>query len=224
MDVKRISSLVLCGLAWAFVDLPSAAQNNSWKKEIDNAVVRVLRRLVPPGKTVPLAELPPGLVIFLTDYSVRVPGAAPQEELRGKRSHFLWHSGGKIGLENLSGHPLEIAHIAPKFSPELPYQLPAVNARDVEFDNDLIRMRRIVPRALERAAGRLHHVATSVLIELSAAHFRLTHADGRVEEIRVNAGDIWFQPGDAFTVESLGAWPEHEALRIELKTSKRNGN
>jgi PAS domain S-box-containing protein len=80
------------------------------------------------------------------------------------------------------------------------------------------------PGGLERAAGILHHVATSVLIELSAAHFRLTHADGRVEEIRVNAGDIWFQPGDAFTVESLGAWPEHEALRIELKTSKRNGN
>jgi hypothetical protein len=224
MDVKRISSLILCGLAGGLVDFPAAAQENSWKKEVDNGVVQVSRRLVALRETVSIAELPPGLLIFLTDYSVRLTSAKRQDELQGKRSQFLWHSGGRIGLENLSSYPLQIAHVAPKFSPELSYQLLAVNARDVEFENDLIRMRRIVPGALERAAGRLEHLATSVLIELSAAHFRLTHRDGRAEEIRVKAGDIWFQAGDVFTVESLGAWPEHEALRIELKTSKWNGN
>ncbi len=224
MDVKLIRGLIIWGLACALGDPTAAAQDNSWKKEIDNGLVRVLRRLVAPRETVSTPELSPGLVIFLTDYSVRLTGAERQKELRGKRSQFLWHSGGRMNLENFSSHSLAIAHVAPKFSSESSYQLPAVNARDVEFENDLIRLRRIVPGALERAAGRREHLATSVLIELSAAHFRLTRPDGRVDEIRVKAGDIWFQTGDVFTVESVGEWPEHEALRIELKTSKRNGN
>src|SRR6476469_7984987 len=99
MDLKRISSLILCGLVGGLVDFPAAAKDNSWKKEIDNGVVQVFRRVVTSRETAATTELPPGLLIFLTDYSIRLTGAKRQEELRGKRSQFLWHSGGRIGLE-----------------------------------------------------------------------------------------------------------------------------
>ncbi len=218
MNRRRIRTLILCGL----MVLPAAAQDDSWKTEIDNSLVRASRRLVAPREAVSASEVPPALLVFLTDCSVRLTTAGRREELRGKRGQSLWHSGGRVGLENLGDQRMEIAQVVPKFKPDSSYQLPPANPRNVQFENDLIRMRRIGPLSatgLNLAAGKLQHPAPSVLIELSSAvHLRLKHTSGRVEEIQRKAGDIWFQPEDPFYPESIGDWPDHEALRIELKT------
>src|SRR6266705_324185 len=97
----------------AIAALPMAAQDNSWKTEIDNSLVQVSRRLVTPRETAPSAEMPPASLVFLTDYAVRITGVAPQE-VKGKPFQFFWHPGGRIGLENMTDNNLEIALIAPK--------------------------------------------------------------------------------------------------------------
>ena len=68
----------------------------------------------------------------------------------------------------------------------------------------------------------MHPVVPRVLIRLSAAHIKFTRADGRVEEIRMKAGEIHFVPEGAFSDENLG--DSLEALRIELKSGKRDDN
>src|SRR5207302_8611055 len=124
--------------------------------EIDNKLVRVERRIVAPRETVSAAEMPPALLVFLSDYSMRVTGAA-QQELRGKPGQFLWHPGGRISLENLSWHPVEVAQIVPKFGPAVPpftelEPLSALNRRRVEFENELIRVTHPIERAGLRIA------------------------------------------------------------------------
>ena len=89
------------------------------------------------------ADKPRSLLVFLTDYSVQLKTAARQESLRGKRGQFLWHAGGEISLENLSEHPLDIAHVGPKFSPTPEPWPPGLNPRNVVFENDLVRVRRL---------------------------------------------------------------------------------
>lgn len=107
--------LIICGLTV----LQAAAQENSWKTEVDHSLVRVARRQIEPRETVAAAEMPAALLVFLTDYSV-VTGVAGQE-LGGKPGQFLWHPGGRIGLENLTDHRLQVAQIVPKFGPRYPH-------------------------------------------------------------------------------------------------------
>jgi len=203
--------LIICGLT----ALQVAAQENSWKTEIDNSLVRVARRLVAPHETVSAAEMPPALLVFLTDYSVRVTGAARQE-LRGKPGQFFWHSGGRIGLENLSEHRVQVAQIVPKFGPPVPpftelEPSSALNRRRVEFENELIRVAHPDVRVGLRVAERRD---PTVIIHLSTAHIRFTRG-ARVQEFQAKSGDIRFDAGGAFVFENLGQ--RHEVLRVELK-------
>src|SRR5215470_7471325 len=122
--------LIIFGLA----ALQAVAQENSWKTEIDNSLVRVERRIAALHQTVDSAQLTPGLFVFLTDHAVRLTTASRQEELRGKLGQFLWHPGGRIGLENLSEHRVEVARVTPKFSPASREASAALNSRNILFD------------------------------------------------------------------------------------------
>jgi hypothetical protein len=205
--------LIICGLT----ALQVAAQENSWKTEIDHSLVRVERRLMAAHETVSAAEMPPALLVFLTDYSVRLTTASPPEEVRGKPGQFLWHPGGLIGLENLTGHGVQVAQIVPKFGPAVPpltesEPSSALNRHRVEFENELIRVAHPDVRVGRRIAERRD---PTVVIHLSTAHIRFTRADGRVEEFQAKAGDILFDLAGAFIFENLGQ--RHEVLRVELK-------
>jgi len=208
--------LIICGLT----ALQVAAQENSWKTEIDNNLVRVERRIVAPHETVAATEMTPALLVFLTDYSVRLTTASRPEEVRGVPGQFLWHLGGRIGLENLSEHRVEVARVTPKFSPPSEEASAARNSRNILFDNDLIRVRHI--RFARGGKTAMHPVVPRVLIHLSAYHLKFTRADGRVEEFRMKPGDIRFDPEGAFSDENLG--DSVEVLRIELKAGKRDHN
>ena len=208
--------LIIFGLA----ALQAVAQENSWKTEIDNSLVRVERRIVALHETGADAELPPGLLIFLTDHAVRLTTASRQEDLRGKLGQFLWHPGGRIGLENLSEHRVEVARVTPKFSAASEKASAPLNSRNILFDNDLIRVRHM--RFARGGKTAMHPVVPRVLIHLSAYHLKFTWADGRVEELRMRAGDIRFDPEGAFSDENLG--DAIEVLRIELKAGQRDHN
>jgi hypothetical protein len=76
--------LIICGLT----ALQVAARENSWKTEPDNGLVRVSRPQIEARETVAAAEMPATLLVFLTDYSVRVSGAFIYENL-GQRHEVL---------------------------------------------------------------------------------------------------------------------------------------
>jgi len=203
--------LIICGLT----ALQVATQENSWKTEVDHSLVRVARRQVAPGGTVSAADMPPALLVFLTDYSVRVTGAV-QQELRGKPGQFLWHPGGRIGLENVTGNHVQVAQIVPKFGPAVPpftelEPSSGLNRRSVEFENELIRVAHFNVRVGARGAERRDPTVT---IHLSDAQIRFTRG-ARVQEFQAKAGDIRFDRGGAFVFENLG--PRHEVIRVELK-------
>jgi len=204
--------LIICGLT----ALQVATQENCWKTEVDHSLVRVARRQVAPGGTVSAADMPPALLLFLTDYSVRITGAV-QQELRGKPGQFLWHPGGRIGLENVTGNHVQVAQIVPKFGPAAPRftQLEpssALKRRSVEFESELIRVAHFNVRVGARGAERRD---PTVVVHLSAAHIRFTRPDGRVEEFQAKPGEIRFDRAGAFIFENLG--PRHEVIRVELK-------
>jgi len=123
-------------------------------------------------------------------------------------------------LENLSEQRVEVARVTPKFSAASEEAPAVLNSRNVLFDNDLIRVRHV--RFAHGGKTAMHPVGPRVLIRLSAAHIKFTWADGRVEEIRMKAGEIHFVPEGAFSDENLG--DSLEALRIELKSGKRDDN
>src|SRR5215471_17153562 len=108
----RVFALFLIAMA-------ASAQDDSWKTEIDNSLVHVSRLQIEPRGNVPAAEMPPALLVFLTDYGVRVTGVA-QKERRGALDQLIWHPGGKIGLENLSDRRLQVVQFVPKFGPASP--------------------------------------------------------------------------------------------------------
>src|SRR5258708_23340324 len=191
--------------------LPVAAQANSWKTDIDNSLVHVSRRLVGAHETVSAAEMRSGLFVLLTDHSVRVTTAALQEERRGAPGQFFWHPGGRISLENLSDHAMEVALVAPKFSPASEPAPAVLNGRSVVFENDLIRVRHVSGAAVRRTAER---PLPSLVIQLSAAHFRLTYTDGRVEEFRVKAGDIRFEAAGGLYLHEQTEAGAGAALRV----------
>ena len=210
--VSCFRTLILCSLAV----LPAAAQDDSWKKEIDNRLVRVSLRQLAPRETVSAAGLPPGLLVFVTDYSVRVTGAAGPEELQGMAGEVRWHSGGGITLENLSGQRLDVALVVPTFSPEPSFPLPPAGRRAIKFENDLVRARRFHVPAGAKTPERL---GPAVVLQLAPAHIRFTYTDGHVDEARMKPGDFRFDVAGAFTFENLG--DRLEVLKIDLKTSEQ---
>jgi hypothetical protein len=110
----------------------------------------------------------------------------------------------------------------PKFRSDASFQVPsAANPQTVEYENQFLRVRRIGPPSPTggNAVGRLNHPASSVMIELtSTVNARFRHISGRMEEIQHKAGDIWYQPEDPFVPEMLERGPDHQVLRIELKS------
>jgi hypothetical protein len=198
---------------------PATAQDHTWTKEIDNSLVRVSRCRLAPHESVYAAEQAPALMVFLTDYSLRVSGAEPQQQLGGKPSEVLWLSGVRTRIGNLGDHLLEVAQVVPLFNPDPSAPMPTTNPRTVKFENDLMLVRRLRLPAGFRAD---EHRGPALVFQFAPAHIKFTYLDGRVEELRMNPRDIRFETGGAFTFENLGELLE--VLRIELKTGKPNRN
>jgi hypothetical protein len=150
-----------------FAALPVSARSGLWQTEIDNNLVRVVRRSVTPDETIAVPDSSPGLFVFLTDRPVRIMIPGRRDEIRARRGYCFWHPGGTISLKNPGGQPVDIAWLLPKFPPDPSVQLPPpANPRAVEFENELLRVWRIGPPSSGggNAVGKPHHPASSVMV------------------------------------------------------------
>jgi quercetin dioxygenase-like cupin family protein len=84
----------------------------------------------------------------------------------------------------------------------------------VEFENDQVRILRVVYGPGEKSA--MHEHPDSVAVYLTDGHIRITLPDGRTGEPHVTAGQaMWHQAG-RHAIENLGSTP-FELVLTELK-------
>jgi quercetin dioxygenase-like cupin family protein len=101
---------------------------------------------------------------------------------------------------------------------------PAVRAQDavaadpkhysVEFENDQVRVLRVVYGPGEKSA--MHEHPESVAVYLTDGHIRITLPDGRTGEPRVKAGQAMWHRAGGHAIENLGSTP-FELVLTELK-------
>jgi hypothetical protein len=91
----------------------------------------------------------------------------------------------------------------------------AVDAKHykVEFENDKVRVLRIKYGRHEKS--QMHSHPPIVAVFLTPHHCKHTFADGRVEEMRVKAGEVMYMDGMEHNPENLG--DGFELIGIELK-------
>jgi hypothetical protein len=213
---KHLSSFLTMMLGIQVV-FPAIGQAPTWTKEIDNRLVRVSRRKVSARETVTRDNSAPVLLVFLTAYSVQVTGTGPNQELAGTPGGVLWHESGKLTLENLSAQPLELAEVMPTFGITPSYQLEGARPESIKLENDFMRVRRFSVRA----GAKGHETrGPTVIFQFTPAHIKFTYDNGRVEEVRMKAGDSHFDAAGTFTFENLG--DRLNVMRIELKTSRED--
>lgn len=84
----------------------------------------------------------------------------------------------------------------------------------VEFENDQVRVLRVIYGPLEKSV--MHEHPASIGVYLTDGHIRITLPDGRVGEPHVKAGQaMWHQAG-RHSIENLGSTP-FELVLTELK-------
>jgi hypothetical protein len=196
--------------------LPAIAQDPAWTNEIDNRVVRVSRRSVAPRETVSSDNPAPALMVFLTAYSIQVAGTGPKQELAGTPGGVLWHERGKLTLQNLNDQQLVVAEVMPMFGATPSYSLePVVRGNSIKLENDFMRVRRF---SVIGGAKAVEKRGPTVIFQFAPAHIKFTYDNGRVEEVRMNAGESHFDAAGTLTFENLG--DRINVMRIELKTSQ----
>lgn len=85
----------------------------------------------------------------------------------------------------------------------------------VEFENDQVRVLRVVYGPHEKSV--MHEHPASVGVYLTDGHLRITMADGRSGEPYVKAGQAMWHPAGAHLIENLGD-TRFELVLTELKT------
>jgi quercetin dioxygenase-like cupin family protein len=98
-------------------------------------------------------------------------------------------------------------------------QLPDAVAADpahytVEFENDQVRVLRVVYGPGEKSV--MHQHTDAVAVYLTDGHLRITLPDGRMGEPTVKAGQSMWHPAGAHLIENLGDTP-FELVLTELK-------
>ncbi len=84
----------------------------------------------------------------------------------------------------------------------------------VEFENDQVRVLRVVYGPGEKSA--LHEHPESVAVYLTDGHIRITLPDGRTGEPQVKAGQAMWHRAGRHAIENLGSTP-FELVLTELK-------
>ena len=84
----------------------------------------------------------------------------------------------------------------------------------VEFENDQVRVLRVVYGPHEKSV--MHEHPASVGVYLTTGHIRITLPDGRTGEPHVKAGQAMWHPAGKHMIENLGSTP-FELVLTELK-------
>jgi hypothetical protein len=95
-------------------------------------------------------------------------------------------------------------------------------ANEQKLDTPQVRVLVDTELPFETEAPRQHPM-NRVLIYLDAAHFTLSSADGRVEDIEVQANDVrWSRAGEPYIIENHSGHPLR-IVEIQLKTGAAGG-
>jgi quercetin dioxygenase-like cupin family protein len=84
----------------------------------------------------------------------------------------------------------------------------------VEFENERVRVIRIRYAPGEKSV--MHSHPASVVVFLTDTYAQFTDPDGKTEEQRTQAGQVFWAPPETHLPENLGDQP-FEVLQIELK-------
>lgn len=90
----------------------------------------------------------------------------------------------------------------------------------VEFENDQVRVLRVIYGPLEKSV--MHEHPASIGVYLTDGHIRITLPDGRVGEPHVEAGQAMWHAAGRHSIENLGSTPL-EFVLTELKAPPAPG-
>jgi quercetin dioxygenase-like cupin family protein len=91
--------------------------------ELDNSSVQVLRVRLSPHERIPMHDVTPRVVVWLTDAHIRATfenGTVRDE--RGEAGHVEWVPAQRHAAENLDDHAVEFIAIVPKAATGSPHQ------------------------------------------------------------------------------------------------------
>ena len=113
-------TIKLCVLA-AMVMLPQLAQaqqhNRAMRLEIDNDSVEVIRVHLDAHQRLPMHDVTPRVVVWLTDAHLRatLPDGTTREE-RARRGQVDWVPAQRHAAENLDDHAVDFVAVIPKLN------------------------------------------------------------------------------------------------------------
>lgn len=92
-----------------------AESQGSRNKSFENDHIRAVHFRFRPRTRIGMHEVPPSLMIYLTDSSARFSAAAGRSwDENVKAGEVRWWPGGRVSTEILSGHEIEFIQVVPK--------------------------------------------------------------------------------------------------------------
>ena len=220
-------ALALWLAAWAW---PVRAQDPvrlspaSYKVEIDNPWVRVLRVKHAPHEKTAMHDHPATVAVCLTDLNERLTGPdGKSQEVHLKAGEVAYRPASRHIEENLSDQPIEA--IITELKPNAPKaQAAPLTAPDpvvadpqhhlVPIDNDRVRVLRTILEP--HLKGPMHRHPSYVVVYLTELHTTMKLADGRTVDNPRRPGEVAWRDAYQHQTENIGD-KRAEEIQIELK-------
>lgn len=192
---------------------PVDANPGSFKVEIENNYVRVLRSTFAANAKRSVHDQLPSCLVLITDVHERIKRAnGTSEELQGRAGDVKWVEGGKFSEENLLPERSEwvVIEMKPERVHDAPVTLDPIKLdpqyHSVVFENDRVRAMRTVLEP--HMKGPEHEHPSYVVVYLTGLHTTMKMADGReIDNLR--------KPGEIAWRDRL----KHQTVNIGDKTS-----
>ena len=112
--LKKLLVPVFIVAAFGICSAQDTAQSHpeSYKVEIDNQQVRVVRAYHAPHEKVPMHSHPTSVVVYLTDvHEISTASDGKRTEVRHHAGDVVWSPAHTHALENLSNEPIRVVEI-----------------------------------------------------------------------------------------------------------------
>ncbi len=191
------------------------------KVEFENAQVRVLRWIIPPGdKTLNHSHFN-NVNICLSDYNGRVTTPdGKTRDVHDKAGSTTWREAGVHIVENIADQPMTGIIVEPK----KPFSARPAGAQDVVvadpkhnqvvFENEQVRVIRDSWGPGEKSP--MHGHPDSVQVLLTDLKMNMTTADGKTSLIEGKAGEVRWRPATQHAAENVSG-KAFEQILIEMK-------
>jgi quercetin dioxygenase-like cupin family protein len=108
-------------LASLLVTVASLAEDMTFKPELENSEVRVVRIRVAPHQRIPMHEVPPHVAIWLTEAHLKITYPDGRTDVqRFSPGRVEWVTLGKHAGENVGSKAIEFIAVEPRRSPSPP--------------------------------------------------------------------------------------------------------